>query len=161
MKIRTILISAALTSLSSFSTIAETQEVRFKAVDQNLETQVCLKAATEGLAAAKTLVSQNDINFSFFNKSVTCNGESIRSFANLYFKSAEEADEVNKPKMVAVKAKNSNVESQLCLDALLIGEEQARQKHDLQGVAVICNNKPLSVFVRNFERQNLTVRLAD
>ncbi|MDT0593393.1 DUF3718 domain-containing protein [Glaciecola petra] len=158
MKIRTIAMLAAMASASSFCAIAETQEFKFKAVDQNLETQVCLKAATEGLASAKQLVSENDINFSFFNKTVTCNGESLKSFANLYYKSAVD---VNEPKVVAVRAKNANVESQLCLDALIIGEEQARQKHDLQGVEVTCNDKPLSIFVRKFERQNLTVKLAD
>lgn len=161
MKIRTLTAFTVITAAASFAVSAETQDIQFKPVNQTLETQVCVTAATEGLSAARKLVLENDINFRTYSKSVTCNGESITEFANLYFESESKSSDVIEQRVVAVRAKNNDVESQLCLDALIIGEEQARQKHDLNGVPVMCNNKPLSIFVRNFEKQNVTVTLAD
>ena len=137
-----------------------TTSINFKALDQSLETQVCIMAATEGLDAAKKLVRKKDINFGLFNQSVSCNGKSIKSFAKTYFEE-EAQQEISAQKVVAVRAKNSSIESQLCIDAVMLGEEQAREKHGLQGVNVLCNNQPLSVFVYNINKKDMLVKLAD
>ena len=156
-KLSTLAALSAITLLSAGSSFANTANVTFKPLNESLETQACLTAATEGLSAARKLVRENDINFGIFNKAVTCNGMKLAAFANTYF----EQENQDAPKVVAIRAKNTNVESQLCLDAVLMGEEQARQKHDLLGVSVICNNKPLSSFVRSMNRDNVVVKLAD
>lgn len=156
-KLSTLAALAAMTVATASQSFASSENVTFKPLNESLETQACLTAATEGMRATRKLVRENDVDFGLFNKSVTCNGMKLAQFANTYF----EQDTTEEPKVVAIRASNSNLESQLCLDAVLMGEEQARQKHDLHGVSVICNDKPLSSFVRSMTRDNIVVKLAD
>ena len=154
MKFSTLAVAATLV-LASGSALAK--NVVFKPVNDNFETQVCLTAATEGLAAAKTLVSSNDMNYVSFSRTVTCNDQSIAEFANSH--ATQEASS-GKATRIALKAKNTNVESQLCLDAVVIGEDAARAKYDVYG-EVLCNRRSLSSFVSRYADQEVELRTTE
>jgi hypothetical protein len=49
-----------------------------------------------------------------------------------------------------------NQTSQICVDAVLLGEKEARNKYDARGEAIYCNNKPIDQFVRLFSDKTLT-----
>lgn len=150
-----ILALAATIALSSTSAFAK--EVVFKTVNNDFATQVCYTAATQGLSSAKALVAQNDINYSAYAQSVTCNGSSIRQFAKAYSKSSLLEGKVEK---VALVAKDANLESQLCLDAVVNGEAAARAKFNMYD-SVLCNRQNLSTFVRKFKDQEVELRSSE
>ncbi len=156
MKLSTLSITAVL-SLACASTFAS--EVVFKAANNNIATQACVLAATDGMDAAKTLVEANDINFNLFKATVSCNELSLTKFAKTYAKQdiVESNEQSDKTEVVKLVAKTQTVESQLCMDAVFMGVDRARAKHNING-SVICNNQPLSRFVSKFK--NKEVRLA-
>jgi len=144
-------------SLAILSTSAFAKDVVLKPMNENLETQTCYVAATESLAAARTLVTQNDVNFNTFSETLTCNGMRIARFANKYRAQEESTNiEVSATK-IALVAQNSDIASQLCLDALVIGENEARNKHELYG-PVMCNGKDLPRFIISYQDQNVEIR---
>lgn len=155
MKLSTLAVTAILT-LATSSVFAK--DVVLKAVDTNFETKVCFTAASEGLSAAKSLVRQNDLSYGAFARAVSCNGLSIAQFAKQYGEETE-ITEV-KGTRFALVAKNRTTESQLCLDAVVIGEEAARDKHDIYG-EIICNRQDLSDFVESFENKEVEVRITE
>lgn len=156
MKLSTLSITAVL-SLACASTFAS--EVVFKAANNNIATQACVLAATQGMDAAKELVESNDINFNLFRTTVSCNQMSLTTFAKAYAKQniVDASEENEASNVVKLVAKTQNAESQLCLDAVFMGIDKARAKHKING-SVICNDQELSRFVRTFK--NKEVRLA-
>ena len=138
---------------------ATAKTVVLKPINQNLETQACYVAATESMKAAKELVLASGVSFSEFRKTVTCNDMSLRDFANAYSQETEENSQDNNEKTtrIALVAKNANVESQLCLDAVTMGEQAARALHAINE-PVACNGRDLSVFLRSFKNQQVEVR---
>jgi len=154
MKLSTLAVAASLVMVSG-SVFSKT--VVLKPLDEKLETKVCYVAATDGLANAKKLVADNGMNYASYARSVTCNSLSISEFAKTYSKQEESEDEITK---VALVAKNANIESQLCLDAVVIGEDAARAKYDIYG-SVLCNGRKLSSFVSRFENQDVELRISE
>ncbi|MDG1122528.1 MAG: DUF3718 domain-containing protein [Glaciecola sp.] len=154
MKLSTLAIAATI-ALSSTSAFAK--KVVFKTVNNDFATQVCFTAATQGYDSAKTLVKENDINFSAYAESVTCNGLSIRKFAKTYRTTSTQVSKVEK---IALVAKDANLESQLCLDAVVNGEQAARAKFNMYN-KVLCNSQSLSVFVRKFKDQEVELRSSE
>ena len=145
-------------ALSSTQTFAK--EVVFKTVNNDFATLVCYAAATQGLSAAKALVAKNEINYSAYAQSVTCNGSSIRQFAKAYSKSSLGENKLQKTEKVALVAKDANLASQLCLDAVVNGEVAARAKFNMYD-SVLCNSQDLSAFVRKFTDQEVVLRSSE
>jgi hypothetical protein len=154
MKLSTIALAATIT-LTSATTFAASPQVVFKSVVNNLESQVCVAAASEGLAAAKALVVKNGLSFANFTNHVSCNGRSVVSFSKRY--QAEETSVTAAPILVNLVATNNNAESKVCIDALTMGERAARVKHNVMGASIKCNNKSLKRFVRDLEKRNVTL----
>ncbi len=102
------------------------------------------------------LIRSKGFNAEEFSASVRCNGESLRTFAYMYKnnKATENA------KTVALVAKNQDVASQACLEALSVGKEAALAKFGLEGENIICNHKTMSDFVREYSVENVVVRTA-
>ncbi|MFC3120890.1 DUF3718 domain-containing protein [Agaribacter flavus] len=152
MKLSTI---ATVAVLSFASLSASASNVVFKAVDDNFETQACKIAAVDGMDAAKDFIEGNNQNYKRFVFSVFCNGMSITSFAKQYHveSSEDEAEQV-----IALVAENSNVESKLCMDAVVLGEDAARQKYGFENETVMCNFKPLKKFVKQYANRDVIVR---
>ena len=63
-------------------------------------------------------------------------------------------------KTVALVAKNKDVASQACLEALSVGKDAALAKFGLEGENIICNHKEMSDFVREYSTENVVVRTA-
>lgn len=144
-------------SLIVLSVNALAKDITLQPVAQNLETKACYVAATEGLTAARTLVSEHGVNFNTFSRSLTCNGMRIDRFAVKYRSQASSEIQEFQPTKIALVAKNSNAASQLCLDAIVMGENEARNKHDLYG-PIICNGKDLPRFVNSYQDQEVEIR---
>lgn len=153
-----ILALTATIALSSTQTFAK--EVVFKTVNNDFATQVCYTAATQGLSAAKALVAKNELNYSAYAQSVTCNGSSIRQFAKAYSKSSLGENKLQKTEKVALVAKDANLASQLCLDAVVNGEVAARAKFNMYD-SILCNSQDLSAFVRKFTDQEVVLRSSE
>lgn len=139
----------AVTSVHSFA-----QDVRLNPVNQKIETQACYTAATEGYTAATKLIRNNGFNSKAFSASIRCNGVSLRQFAELY--SNVEAPQHDK--IITLVAKDQDVASKACLDALTMGTERALIKHGLKGETIMCNSKILSDFVRQYKSEKVVVR---
>ncbi|MDC8832002.1 DUF3718 domain-containing protein [Alteromonas gilva] len=150
MKLSTLAITftLALTSAQAFA-----QKVVFKPVSDNLETQACLTAANDGYFAARKLIRKSGLDFVTFSATVSCNGVSLKKFANLY---ADNSDAV--ASSFALVAKDQDVATQACLDALSIGETQALAKYNLEGETIFCNSKSMTNFVRRYNAQNVVVK---
>lgn len=153
MKLSTLAIALTLAACTGS---AFAKEVVFKPILENFETQVCLTAATEGLNASKALILENEQRYSTFTSSLTCNGLSLASFANKYTQVEEQAPKNTKP--VTLIAKNTNIASKVCLDALVMGETKARQKHNITKDHISCNNQNISRFVRRYSNETVIVR---
>ncbi len=147
----------ATVAVSSYTATIQTDvdnTVVLKALNENLETQACIVAARDGVIAAKALIQANDENFFEFNQTLTCNGQTLGQFAKQFlFEDSNQANETFK-----VKASDLNLESQLCVDALVIGENQARKKYGLLSQDILCNNKSLNKFVRSFDNKQVVVQ---
>ena len=149
-------IAIALT-LSAASATAK--NVVLKPINEDLATQACLVAATDSMSAAKDLVIANGISFNEFRQTVSCNGMSLRVFANEYgYQNQQDSEEVSViATRVALVAKNTNVESQLCLDAVKMGEDEARSLHSIDA-PVMCNGLDLPDFLLSFANQEVEIR---
>lgn len=155
MKLSTFAIAITL-SVASLQAVA--QNVVLKPVSDNFETQVCYTAATEGYNAAKRLARREHVNFAEIRTSVSCNGISIKEFAELY----EINDQDSATTTVALVAKNSNVESQACLAAIDLGETAAKAKYGLEGETVFCNYEEMATFAKKYRNDSTVIQaLAD
>lgn len=150
MKLSTVAVALTLT-VASVQAMAGS--VTFKQANANFETQACYTAATEGYSAARKLVKSNGYDFAEFKATVTCNGESLRSFAK-QFANTPSAE----TKSITIVAKNTDIASKACVEAIKIGETQARAKYSLQGETIFCNRKEMSEFVRKYNDNNVVVR---
>ena len=152
---RSILALSASLALISSNLVAK--EVVLKPLNQNLETQACFVAANESISAAKALIAQNEVNFNTFSERLTCNGMRIERFANKYGKQEQAGGITALPKKVALVAENSDSASHLCIDALTIGENAARTKHQIFG-PVMCNGKNLPRFINSYQNRDVEIR---
>jgi len=153
MKLSTIAIAFTFSVISAQSFA---QNVRFNPINENVETQACYTAATEGYEAAKRLIRENGFFEQSFAASLRCNDVSLRTFAELYSN-----NEVTKSaKTIALVAKNEDVASQACVDALSIGKEEALAKYGLEGETIICNRKEIADFVRTYRSESVVIRSA-
>lgn len=132
------------------------KEVVLKASDQTIATNICLVAATKGMKIAATVASENDINFRQFKSSASCNGLSLANFATKFRQYKASKKVAPKPSIILM-ANNTDIESQLCLDAVTMGERKARAKHSVIAT-VLCNHKDLPDFVRSFNNQDVTIK---
>ena len=151
MKMSTIAIALTLT-VASVQAMA--QNVTLKPVDDNFETQTCYTAATLGYNAAKKFVRSNGLNFTEFKTAVTCNGLNIKEFAQLY----ADTPETEVPSTITIVAKDAEIASKACVEAIEIGEAEARAKYNLQGQKIFCNHREMSEFVRKYNADNVVVR---
>lgn len=140
-------------SLGSFG--AQASSVQIEASNNELTTQVCYVAASEGLKAAKSLVTSQGFSFRSFMKSVTCNNMSIADFANKYHGNVVKSQSERKIQLVA---KNNDLESQVCVEALTYGLEATVKKFRINQDYIYCNGISLPKFVqqnRNLASANI------
>ena len=109
--------------LFATSAFASTERVYF-AKNDSIESQVCVAAANQGLAAAKELGAKHGIRVSRVSSSLYCNGQDIRDIAkNVTVENA------NSDTAVSLYAKNNQRETQLCLEAAQKGLSTLSLQH--------------------------------
>ena len=128
----------------------------FTKADDKFETNACYAAATKGMDAVKALANEHNVNFRALVASTSCNGLTFQSFAKKH---------ANKPaapgqeaiRIVALTSKDKNPESQLCLEAVVMGEKAARVKHGMLNQNIRCNGKSISDFSKSFNNIKVVV----
>jgi hypothetical protein len=160
MKILSTVVAVSIaTSCFSASLNAQTKDVVLKPINDKVETHACYIAATKGLETALGFIQSNEPSIMSHEPPIICNGMNIIDFANKYANHAlgQEADIVDDSKMVKLVAVNDEVNdaSKLCVDAVLLGEIEARKKYSALGEPVFCNEKTLRQFVRSFANKNV------
>jgi hypothetical protein len=149
MKLSIVLATA---TLFMFTASATSKNVTFEKSNESLETQACYTAAKKGLSATRALVRKNNIDFNHFKHNVLCNGERLTVFAVKHVRSRAGDPSLRKEvvKIVSLSTLDRSIESQLCFDAVMLGEQQAREKHNLRSTKLTCNGKELSTFLKSF-----------
>jgi hypothetical protein len=131
----------------TFSASVTATNVQLRPADNTFETKVCYSAATEGLKAAYELVRESTENFDRFTAILSCNGKSlIRTARTFKQTNQEQAQTARKVRFVT----DESLESQICLDAVLVGVDVALEKHDMQKFNIICNNQDIKTFAKKF-----------
>jgi hypothetical protein len=138
----------------TFSASVSATNVQLRPADNTFETKVCYSAATEGLKAAYELVRKSTENFDRFTAILSCNGKSLARTART-FKQADQEQTQNIRKIRFVT--DESLESQICLDAVLIGVDVALEKHDMQRFNIICNNQDIKTFAKKFEGKTVSL----
>ncbi|WP_395344672.1 DUF3718 domain-containing protein [Ningiella sp. W23] len=149
-------ISSALVASALCSINANANNIVLKTVNNTTETQACYVAATQGIDAAKSFIRANGDSFASFRATVSCNGLSITQFAKKFAEKAdteEVAPTFTQVKLVAM----DNDAAQICVDAVVLGEKEARAKHGIKTETVYCNRKSLSRFARSFSNKDVTL----
>jgi len=129
----------------TFATSVSATNVQLRPADNTFETKVCYTAATDGLNAAYELVRKSSENFDRFTTILSCNGKSLVRTART-FKQAEQVQSTRKVRFIT----DESLESQVCLDAIMVGADVAIEKHDMQNVNIICNNQDIKTFAKKF-----------
>lgn len=148
------LVLGSITLLTLLSSHAFASSSGISMANQNFETKICYVAATEGLAAAKALVSNKGLSFRKFEKSVTCNNKDIASFAQDFVSDQTQRNSQAKVELVAT---NNDIESKICLESLTHGIDKTAAKYKINKDYIRCNGKPLPRFVNENKRRGATV----
>ncbi len=150
MKLSTVWVLGALAFTSS-NVFAKT--VVFEKKAENFETQACYTAATQGMDAAEALFSNSQLNFTTGKNLISCNGMSLVDFSAKYYHNSSTSEQVLP--IIELTAVSQTPETQLCVDAALIGEKEARVKHDLEGASIKCNGQSLSTFLKKLKNRKI------
>lgn len=147
---KTFLTAAAMT-LISFNSMAKISEVQFKALDQTVETQLCVAAAQGGVNAVESLAKSLNVNVNQMMRSVVCNESSLRRFARQYNLSAKKAvDAATKDVTFKFVPADSASASKICTTAVTEGL-QAVSVRPNEYSKVYCNGVSLTRFVRQYK----------
>ncbi|MBO1256584.1 DUF3718 domain-containing protein [Alteromonas sp. 5E99-2] len=151
MKLSTLAIAITFT-VASVQAVA--QNVVLKPTNDDFETQACYTAATEGYSEAKRFIRGNGVNFESFNVAVKCNGVTIKQFARQFADNQIDESAIE----LALVAKDTGDSAKACIEAIEIGETQARAKYSLEGEVILCNHREISEFVRIYDSENIVIR---
>ena len=145
-----VVLFSALIGLVSLNAVASpATQVKFKAVDQSAETQLCVAAAQGGLDSVRQEAEKFDLNFYHVKKSLVCNGYSLARFARQY-EVKSTVPEVKRDIMFKFIAADKAVASQICADAMTNGYKNAASKYENID-NVYCNGQIISRFVKQFK----------
>jgi len=140
---KTLMLSLSL-ALSMSSAQAVSSNSQFYAVDDSVESQLCLIAATQGYKAALEQGKKVGGKYMYATKDTTCNGISIKKFANSYKKQ----EKFSEHQPIDLFAANKNDESQLCVQAVKLGIKSIAKKQYIKNVK--CNGLPIEKFVKQY-----------
>lgn len=137
--------------LASSAAQASNANVKFVAKDSSVESKLCVVAAESGYKAALTEAKALGGKYEAFAFVTTCNGQSLRTFAQSYkVKSVEKAEKVAQiTKLTLVKPANNSRESQLCAAAAKSGIRAIQNEVNYDVRELVCNGMSLTRFVKN------------
>ncbi|CAM4339514.1 exonuclease III [Pseudoalteromonas ostreae] len=139
MKLQLLALFVAATAFSETASAAH-----YYNADHKIESKLCSISANEGFTAARKVAAQHGVYLSRYSKSILCNGDDIRDIAK------KVDDEVRQEKVIEVFAKNSHVETQLCMTALKQGLAPVKEKiANLNSLK--CNGEVVTEFVKRYQ----------
>lgn len=125
------------------------ENTKFVAVDQTLESNLCVVAAKQGYNAAMDTAK----TFSSFNKqefnAIVCNGKRIFHFARQY-QNAKQAETV-KQITYRFKTLDNSTESRMCAVAAEEGLDKAISLGGKEVKQFVCNGKSIAYFARMYQ----------
>ncbi|NMP32835.1 DUF3718 domain-containing protein [Thalassotalea sp. M1531] len=140
---KTVLV-AVLTLAVSFGASAKVSNVEFRALDQSVETQLCVAAAQGGLTAAKSTASSLGVKFGQIKNRLSCNDQSLIRFAAQF---ESQVEQPIKSVVFKFKAADNQAASQICKEAVVNGLP-AVQKQYKNIDDIYCNGQIISRFVK-------------
>jgi hypothetical protein len=144
----------ALATIAFTSSVSATN-VQLRPADTSFETKVCYTAATEGLQAAYNVVRDSEENFARFTETLSCNGKSLVRTARTFYKNQNNEVEASATKVRFVT--DERVESQVCLDAVMMGVDAAFEKHNMKDRNIICNDLDIRSFAKKFSGKTVAL----
>ncbi|BBN81383.1 hypothetical protein PA25_13680 [Pseudoalteromonas sp. A25] len=136
----------SLSLIIALSTVTSVSaKVDYTAANASPESQICVIAAQEGLSAARTEAQKHGIFISRFSKTLVCNGTDVREIA----KQAGENSKGSAQKKVALIAKTSTAETELCIKAAKDGVASIAL-HGHKARSLRCNDMPVKEFVKQY-----------
>ncbi len=118
---------------------ASTSNINFIAKNSSIETNICITAAEYGFAKAKLEAKKLGVKSLNVN-TLTCNGESVKSFAKSF-----QISPVQPAKQVVLVPGNDSKDTQLCVQAVSNGVRSIGKAAQ----QLSCNGKPVSRFVKS------------
>jgi len=124
-------------------------DVKFVAFDQAIETQICLTAVEQGLREAKKVAKKSaDLSPAEFY-TTNCNGLSIVDFANKYKETdnrvAEESETIYKFKLI-----DNTFETKVCSIAAQHGYSAAKEFAESNTSLISCNGYSVKSFAKKY-----------
>lgn len=137
-----------LTAITLFSVQAiAANNIKFVAVDQTLETNLCFIAAKQGFAQAKLEAQKNaDFNNAEFEATI-CNGLKIKRFAKKF------QQKMNNTKSTAYRFEllDNTEATKYCAIAAQKGLEEAVNLGGEEVKNLICNGRYISYFAKKYQ----------
>jgi hypothetical protein len=143
------LVSIVAALLVTFQASAS-ENTKFVAVDQTLESNLCVVAAKEGYNAAKDTAK----TFSSFNKqefnAIVCNGKRIFHFAK-YYENIKQQSQPIKQVTYRFKILDDTTPSRMCAIAAEQGLDKAVLLGGKEVKQFVCNGKSIAYFARKYQ----------
>ena len=144
-----------LKSLITLSALAVSTQVfassqhDFIAVNESVDTQICIVAAKQGFNAARDFAGENGQYISRYNPNFYCNGQRINEFAANFSNVETQAKTVIK--QVSLFAADEKHESNICVAAAKDGLSVVKSKTDAKQIK--CNGESITEFVKRYENK--------
>jgi hypothetical protein len=148
----------ALTMMAATSVQAtnSADKYTFVASDATAETQVCMVAAAQGVAAASEKATELKIDFRNFKNHTKCNGKTVRQFVKSFNKETLTAETMVTAQVVELTAKDGSLESRICVQAAKEGISSARKEHGNNKVnSITCNIESISRFISKLKTKKV------
>ena len=125
--------------LTAATASASNTNIKFVTADNSVASSLCISAAKNGL---KSVVRK-----SYYD--ISCNGQSIESFAKTYKIKAKKVKNVSTKKFLVIPA-NKNSASQICAQAVKSGISSVRNTVNFNVNQVTCNGKSIYSFIKQY-----------
>lgn len=126
------------------------ENTKFVAVDQTLETNLCVVAAKQGYNAAKdTAKTISSFNKQEFN-AIVCNGKRIFHFAK-YYQDFKLQSQAVKQVTYRFKTLDNSTASRMCAIAAQEGLDKAVSLGGKEVKQFVCNGKSIAYFARKYQ----------
>lgn len=119
---------------------ALSENAKFVAVDSSLESSFCVVAATQGYDAAKAAAKSVDGYKAHLLHLTSCNGVSIREFAN--------STKAVVSKSIKVVPADTSDESKMCALAAQQGAKAVLKQFSSKANGIVCNGLTLTAFAK-------------
>ncbi|OUL58071.1 hypothetical protein [Pseudoalteromonas ulvae] len=118
----------------------------FIAMNESVDTQICIVAAKQGFNAARDFASENGQYISRYNPNFYCNGQRINEFSANFTRVASQAQ--SEVKQVSLFAADEKHESNICVAAAKEGLAVVKSKTDAKQIK--CNGESITRFVKRY-----------